>query len=323
MGIRPVEADELRMFDELAGLYGTIFNTSGWAALFGGNARLFGIYTPEEKLVGGFTLFREKRFGLSLYRNPPFTPAVGPFLEIRAKNPVSIMDVWKRYLTAMAEFLDSLPYSVLSVSLNDGVVDTQPFIWRQFKVVPEYTYLVDLSLSEDEQLKRMSTLRRNDISRSVKDGLVVKTSEDYEIIKFLVKRTFARQDKEVRGDYLDRILFDYAKDGINAFSCVTYDGSGQPIAGAFSLYDRKRAYYILGGYDHERKHHGGGAIAVWEAMRYAKQLGLQFFDFEGSMVPKIERYFRGFGGRLTPYYRINKAKLPLEVILKFFKREFF
>ena len=62
---------------------------------------------------------------------------------------------------------------------------------------------------------------------------------------------------------------------------------------------------------------------MWEAIKFAKKLGIKYFDFEGSMVPQIERYFRGFGGKLTPYYRINKAKLPLEILLKFYRRELF
>jgi hypothetical protein len=53
-------------------------------------------------------------------------------------------------------------------------------------------------------------------------------------------------------------------------------------------------------------------------------LGIKYFDFEGSMLPQIEIFFRGFGGQLVPYYnRINKAKLPLEILLKFYKRELF
>jgi hypothetical protein len=52
-------------------------------------------------------------------------------------------------------------------------------------------------------------------------------------------------------------------------------------------------------------------------------LGLRAFDFEGSVVPAIERHFRGFGGTLTPYFRVNKAWLPIEMVLKFFKRRLF
>jgi hypothetical protein len=64
-------------------------------------------------------------------------------------------------------------------------------------------------------------------------------------------------------------------------------------------------------------------MAMWAAIKFAKDLGLRSFDFEGSISPDIEKYFRGFGGTLTPYYQINKAKLPLEFILKLYKREYF
>jgi len=31
-----------------------------------------------------------------------------------------------------------------------------------------------------------------------------------------------------------------------------------------------------------------------------KNMRFNEFDFEGSMVPQIERFFRAFGGKLTP-----------------------
>ena len=89
------------------------------------------------------------------------------------------------------------------------------------------------------------------------------------------------------------------------------------------MYDKITTYYLLGGYDFENKHHGAGPLVIWESIKYSKEIGLKYFDFEGSMVPQIEKHFRGFGGKLTPYYRINKARLPLEILLKFLKRELF
>nr|HPR68216.1 methicillin resistance protein [Kiritimatiellia bacterium] len=64
-------------------------------------------------------------------------------------------------------------------------------------------------------------------------------------------------------------------------------------------------------------------LAVWEAIRHAKEAGLETFDFEGSVIPPIERFFRGFGGRLTPYYTVNKGWRPLETAMKFLRRGFF
>jgi len=108
----------------------------------------------------------------------------------------------------------------------------------------------------------------------------------------------------------------------NSYAFVV-QSNGVPIAGTFVVHDAKAAYYLLGGYQTEGKHYGAGALAMFESIRRARDLGLEVFDFEGSVVPAIERYFRGFGGRLTPRFRVNKAWLPLEMALKPFKRRLF
>ena len=167
----------------------------------------------------------------------------------------------------------------------------------------------------------MSEERRRNVRKAIKDGLIVKQVDDFGIVKFLILKTFSRQKMTVSENHLDKIFLEFAAKE-NSFAFVTF-AKEKPIAATFCIYDKDTAYYLLGGYDYETKHHGAGASAMWEAIKYTKKLGLKYFDFEGSMVPQIERYFRGFGGQLTPYYRINKAKLPLEILLKFFKRELF
>lgn len=321
MMIKKITDSDTCEYDDLAKKHGTIFNTIDWLKMFGDKAHVCGIYDKGDNLIGGFTLYEEKKFGLHIFRNPPFTAYIGPFLEIKADNPVTIMDTWKRVLSLIADFIESLSCSVVSVCLNKNVVDTQPFTWKKFKVAPAYTYILDMSKSIEDIRKGMSSERRNDINKAARDGLVVKRLDNFEVVKSLVLKTFSRQEVMINKDYLDKVLFEYASD-TNSFAFVAFE-DGDPIAASFCVYDKSCAYYLLGGYDCEKKHHGAGALAVWEAMRYAQELGLKYFDFEGSMIPQIEKYFRGFGGQLTPYYRINKAKLPLEILLKFFKRELF
>ncbi|MCD6579459.1 GNAT family N-acetyltransferase [bacterium] len=321
MIIKKINSQEKVKYNKLAKNVGNIFNTLSWLKLFEDSVQIYGIYDKGDNLIGGFSIYKEKRFGFTIYRNSPFTPAMGPFLKVNAKNPVAIMDTWKRVLSLTADFIETLPYSVISVPLNKNITDTQPFIWKKFKVIPGYTYLLDLNKSIEDIQKGMSAERRNDMNKGARDGLVVKQINDFEIVNSLVIKTFSRQEKKTNEYYLNKILFNFA-DNTNSFAYATFRDNN-PIATLFCVYDKDTAYYLLGGYDSENKHHGAGALAVWEAIKQAKELGLKYFDFEGSMVPQIERYFRGFGGKLTPCYRVNKAKLPLEILLKFFKRELF
>lgn len=313
------EIDE--RFNKLYGDSNPIFNSYNWLKNFFPNIKLYGIFDDGNNLIGDFFLYREKRFGLNFYRNPPFTPMIGPFLKIDAKNPVAIMSKWREALTLMADFFDNLDYAVISVSLSREIVDTLPFIWKKFKVIPAYTYIIDLNESIDVIYKRMTPERRRSISKGIRDRLVIRKTEDMRIIKSLVLNTFSRQDKKINEYYLNKVLFNFANDE-NSFAFVTFKDN-HPMACTFCICDKEACYYLLGGYDQNNKHHGAGPLSIWEAIKYSKSIGLKYFDFEGSIVPQIERYFRGFGGQLTPYYRINKARLPLEILLKFYKRELF
>ena len=321
MKIKKLTFSDEQKYDELVSSFGSILNTIKWNKIFEEKNQIYGIYDKGNNLIGGFHLYRQKKFGLTIYRNPPFTPTIGPFLQVNAKNPVVVMNKWKEILFLMANFFEKLPYSVISISLNKNIVDTQPFIWRKFKVIPGYTYIIDLDKSIKIIMKEMSGERRKNINKALKDGLIVKHSDNLEIVKSLVLKTFSRQNKKINQYYLNKVLFEFASEN-NSFSFVSFQNN-KPIAIVFCVYDTGTAYYLLGGYDNKNSHHGAGALAMWEAIKFAKKMGIKYFDFEGSMIPQIERYFRGFGGQLIPYYRINKAKLPLEILLKFYRRELF
>ena len=320
MYISKIPLEQINNYDKLAKEYGTIFNTYEWLKLFE-NIELYGIYDKGNNLIGGFHIYKQKKMGFSIYRNPPFTPHIGPFLKIDAQNSSNVISKYREALLLMADFLDNIKYSIISISLDKNIIDALPFIWKKFKVVPGYTYILDLDRSLDDIYKNMTAERRNDIKKGAKDKLIVEKTNDYNIVKSLVIKTFLRQKKEINKEMINKILFDFANNN-NSFAFVTFKDK-EPIATVFCVYDKQTSYYLLGGYNFENKHHGAGPLALWESIRYSKEIGLKYFDFEGSMIPQIEKYFRGFGGKLTPYYRINKAKLPIEILLKFFKRELF
>ncbi len=312
---------DLGRYDRLAREHGSVFNTVPWTDLFGDALTRYGIYDAGGALRGGFCLFRENRLGLTVLTNPPVTPSIGPFFESRARHPVAQLEERRDVLAALAELLERLRPAVASVGLAQWVTDCLPFFWRDYKVVPQYTYLLSLDQTDEVILADMAEARRRNISKARRDGLQAELTDDYSAIATLVDATFARQGKDVRREYVKRILFSFARPE-NSYAFVVRS-NGVTISGAFVVHDARTAYYLLGGYDTEGKHHGAGALAMFEAIRHARELGLKTFDFEGSMVPAIERYFRGFGGRLTPYLRVNKAWLPLEMALKLFKRSMF
>lgn len=321
MIIRCIESEEIDVFDDLARRYGTLFNCSNWLSLFGNNVQILGIYEDGGKLIGGLSLYKEHRWGLNILRSPPFTPTCGPFLEVKSLNPVAILETRRKALECVAEYLKHQSGAIIIFPLDHQITDALPFFWRNYKVIPNYTYRLDLSVSLEQMNKNMSSERRKNITKASKDGLFVRPTEDMVVVKDLVLDTFRRQKKFIDLPMLEAILFRYANSS-NSFAFTTYRGEN-PIATCFVVYDKQTAYYLLGGYSADEKHHGAGASAMFEAIKRSKEMGLKIFDFEGSVIPAIERYFRGFGGDLTPYFTVNKAWMPVEIALKFIKREIF
>lgn len=319
--VRSLEADEWPAWDALAERHSSLFLRHDWLSLFDPALQAYGIFEAGGGLLGGFTLFRERRWGLPVVRCAPFTPSCGPFFAPKTQNPVAALEERRKVLECMRGYLDRESPAICMLSLDQGISDALPFFWHGYKVVPQYTYMLDLSRPSDQIRKNMSPVRRNDISKAFRDGVEVQQVSDMGVVRDLVLATFGRQQKQMDRVGLDRILFQFAKPE-NSFAFVAHRGD-RPVAASFVIHDAQTAYYLLGGYKSDEKHHGAGASTVSEAIRHSQELGLKTFDFEGSVIPAIERYFRGFGGSLKPYYTVNKAWLPLEMALKLWKRNVF
>ena len=314
MKARLLKPDETGPYEALARQYGTLFNRADWLALFGDRIQALGIFDEGGQMVGGVSLYQERRFGLRVFRRAPFTPTCGPFLEVKAQNPVAVLETWREAVESVAEFLDERSAAIVMMALDRRITDALPFYWRGYKVVPNYTYLIDLAPPLDQIRKNMSPGRRNDISKAARDGVTARLTTDMNVVRDLVLATFGRQEKHVDRPCLDDILFRYANE-TNSFAVCAFREE-RPIATCFVVHDGHIGYYLLGGYRQEDRHHGAGAVAVMEAIKHSQEIGLRTFDFEGSVIPAIERHFRGFGGQLTPYLTVNKAWLPLEMALK-------
>ncbi len=299
-----------------------VYASSKWLDLYDEELKVYGVFSKSDQLIGGFAYIEERRLSyFKLYRNPPYNPTIYLNATFRTKNKAKLQSEQKKLMDAVATFFDKAPGHVVAVCLPPGYTDMQPFIWKGFKVIPSYTYVIDLKRDFSALEKDFSSDRRYDIKKAIKDGVSCERTEDYEQVKKLVINTFDRKKMGVNMKMLDRILFQFA-DKDNSFAYVS-SLDGNAIAASFFIHDKERVYYLLGGYHQQLKHSGAGALSLYHALQHSQSLGLSEFDFEGSMLPEVEHYFRGFGGDMKTYYSINKAKLWLEFGLKLIDRSKF
>lgn len=322
MKIKIIESSDLDRYYELASNFGTIFNTREWHLIHKKEINLIGIYTESAVLIGGAHFQVLKIKGIFNYcRVPFFTPNIGLFYEQKNNEKTTNVSIQNEIAEAFIQYLKMKKYHLTIFSFPSSFLFLQSFYWNKFKVIPRFTYQIDLNLGIEQIINNFSKGKSKDLKRAKKDSLVTTLSFDYTMVKDLVYNTFSRQKKNFKNDLMEDILFKFANKS-NSFSFITWDGE-IPISASFCIFDNRTAYYLLGGYDNENKHSAAGVQSLLNCIEYSKQIGLEVFDFEGSMVPAIEKYFRGFGGELIPSFSVNKAMLPIEFILKCFKRQLF
>jgi hypothetical protein len=243
---------------------------------------------------------------------PPLTPFLGPWA---ARSPgakyakglgdeMELMAELEARLPAAAAFRQSFPPSV------PGVL---PFIWAGYRAEVRYTYRLEGLASEQRLWDGLGGNIRREIRKARK---CLEVRDDLGIEEFYAAwaKTFHRQrlaapDRAL----LERVEAACVPRGARTalFAC---DESGRVHAVAYVVSDERAAYYLMGGADPDLRTSGASSLLMWEAIMRARSV-VDVFDFEGSMLRPVERFFRAFGGRLTPYHYVSRTTRPAAVAL--------
>jgi hypothetical protein len=232
-----------------------------------------------------------------------FAPYLGPILARQCSSLST--NSCRRALTLLAREIKN--YVSEPKFISSPWLDTlEPFIVQGYTAKLLYTRVLKWENYHALWSEFSSSLRSN-IRAAEKLGLSVLASADSADMMTLVQKTFQRQGvtpwfscEEVEACWRALALAG------QAMNFIVRDQSGAIVAGVGIAWDRRRAYYSLGGYDVAHSHRGAGSLAMWVAIKFVSDhLGLQEFDLEGSHLPAISHFFRKFGGILRPFYVVE------------------
>jgi len=301
-------------YEPFAETHGTVFNSKDWIKVFGEGIETHAIYHESGALVGLFNLYKTELKGIPTYANPPFTPDIGLCLKKQEGSAYKTSKFEKEVSQTLSKYFDNLDAKILQVSFPPQFVDMQPFIWGDFNVSPKYTYVTNLELSEEELMKNIAGKTKGLIKKGIKDNLEIvlisNFNEIYDVIAGVLQRNTSKPNLEV----LRKILQDFSTDK-NAFAIASKE-DGEYTSVSYCTFDSNRAWYLFGGHSVQQRPPAAGRLVLWSCILEAKKRGVKEFDFEGSMVQDIERFFRGFGGKLTPYFSVSKTSKVLGTLLR-------
>lgn len=234
---------------------------------------------------------------------PPLNQYLGPWLDPGEGKYVTQLANQHRILR---ELIDQLPaFDSFEQHFAPNITNWLPFHWAGFDATVRYTYriedLADLGAIWDGVRENV---RRE--TRKAAKTLVVR--DDLGIERFIdtYAKTFTRQALNVpfSPDFVARVdeACRHQRAGKPLFAVDAHD---RVHAAVYYVWNADTCFYLMSGADPELRNSGATSFLVWEGIKLAQTVSASF-DFEGSMLPSLERFMRSFGAWQTPYFRVVK-----------------
>ena len=262
----------------------------------------------EGRLLGRMPFVLKRRYGLSAVSTPSYTPWLGPWIcETKARGSNEL----GHQHDILGQLVAGLPKASRTlVACAPEVSNLMALHWAGYTLQLAYTFRLTGLDAPDALWKGLRDKTRN-TCRKAEKTIVINTGRSLSEVLPVLDKTYQRQgvDFSSRNCVLERIDATMAARGQRIIYSAE-DAQGRIHAFVYVVFDERHSFYLAGGGDPELRNSGAQALAMWHAIKNAGQHS-RIFDFEGSMIPAIEHFVRGFGPVLTPRYagRLNSPAL--------------
>lgn len=288
---------------------GGVFHLHGYADIIAAGWEAL-IVTEKEKWVAVLPLLASSKFGFSRSLQPRFSQYWGVcFLPDHAVGYDSLSRK-KEILDALISTLSGIRQIIWHFS--PAFDYPLPFFWNNFSLESRYTYQIDPRREEEELLSRMASTIRRYIRKGA--SLTVTESDDPEVMLRLFRLQQQHGHEIIGSNDKDwstiSELIRYLTSSGNGRMYVVETKDGRVAAAGVYARFGDTGTYLLGTYDPDLNNRSAMPVMMWHAIRAEKAAGMRIFDFEGSMIPGVERFFRRMGGYPVSYLKAERNELP-------------
>lgn len=293
---------------------GTIFTTPEWLEAVAPGKWDYITNESAGSIKACMPIILNEKLGLTICNMPPFTQSLGIMYPAYEGKYAEVLT---RKMNALSELISVIPKnSYFRQRLHHSITNWLPFYWREYNQSTRYTYIIKDLANQDKIWKSFRSNIRQEIRKASKT-IKIYQEDDFESLSFCIDSTFARQRNKNFDFSTLKNIFDSCKKLKNGKIFLAKNENG--ICGAIYLvWDKKSAYYIAGGSPIDVRTTGAMPLLLWEAIKFSSKV-TKHFNFEGSMIKPIERFFRAFGGEQVPYFEITKINSKIISFAKNFK----
>ena len=301
MDLRPLEPKYKSQYNKLVTHVMQSWEWGDFREALGTKVLRFGIF-KNGKLV--------KAFQLTLHKIP-FT---SQYLGYMPKGPLP-----DKELAGALEKIGT-DYNCAFIKLEPDVLASTPLYSVYHKFLPspkpmfsKYNFLLDLTPSEEELMKKMNQKTRYNVRLAEKKGVTVENRTDDKALEMYLKlyfETTERQGFHGHNRAYHKTVFKTLKEAGMVNLLIAFYRK-KPLT-AWMLFNFKdKLYYAYGGSSTEYKEVMSNNLVAWEAIKLGKSLNLKEFDMWGAAhspnpTPQdpyygFHRFKQGYGGELVEY----------------------
>ena len=314
MNYRVLKKDEYPKWDIFVDTspQGSIYTKSFYLDCIGYSYTI-AVVEKGQSIKGGIVTARNE---VQMQTNPLFTKYLGVLY-----SPDTFQKTGATYKIDREILENVTPRGVWSYSFHPNYKNWLCFYWKGFKQTTCYTYQIDFR-NKDDFRSRYGEKVKAPLRVSKKNELLI---DDIDIETFVEVNRSTYVARNTKPPYSDERLTNLLN-ALSKHDCIyiksVKDHDGNTHATAAIIYDHRMSNLILNGSDPKYRKFGGNTMLIDHMLEYSSK-NHAILDFEGSMHERIEAFYRGFGGELTPYYKITKinfASMAYDVALKVYKK---
>lgn len=293
-----------------------IFSQDWWLDLVCGNNWDVCLLERDGKVLATMPYFVKNKFIFRYLTMPLLTQKLGPWIRPEEITYGKKISRQMEYMSSLIQMLPNYDYFIQNWDYSQ--TNHLPFFWKGFDASIRYTYVIDDLSNLNKIFQNFKNNIKSDI-RKANEKYKIKVISDVSLDSFidLNQKTFLRQGMSLPYsiDFLKFLLQNLKKKN----QCKWFVGQDKyknNHAGVLIIWDQESAYYLVGGGDPNLRSSGATSLCMWEAIKFSSTVTKKF-DFEGSMIKSVEKFFRGFGATQKTYYQLRHIQSKILKTLLF------
>lgn len=246
--------------------------------------------------------------GRKIIQKPPLTPWLGPVFRSPPIHEGKRLSYFKQHLAHLQSQLPSIWMS--RQTLPPEFLQPQPFAWLGYELHERFTYRLDLKQPLPVLWGQLKPALRGRIRKGEESVAIVEGWGHKKSVYPAFNATLAnkRAGQALGEDVFFKMLQLLEKLGKGRL-LTAIDKQGQAKAQVLLVVENGTALALVivsaGGQPQDSY---TMPCLLWSAVQLAAREGLSCFDFEGSMLPGVARFFAAFNATPTPYLELRRYR---------------